>query len=265
MTTAGIVLSLMSANVRSQLQYRMNFAIWLAVGIVFQLTGFFFLWALLARFHAVGGWTLEEVAFLYGLRLLAHALAVFVFGGTQIVDWMVHEGSFDQPLVRPVPMLLTVVTWFRPSSIGDLLGAVVLLSAAARVAPVDVSPLALVYLVFAVLGGMLLESGIRLAFASMSFRFVRTSALLFFADGLFSNFGNLPLRIFGGTVEILLTFVLPVAFVAYIPASVVLGHARELTVQPPLAYLAPLVGGLVFALAALLWRHELPQYQSSGT
>jgi len=101
-------------------------------------------------------------------------------------------------------------------------------------------------------------------FAALAFRLQRTNALLGFADGIFSNFGNLPLRIFGGAIEVLLTFVLPVAFVAYIPASVVLGHASELAVQPPVAYLAPLVGGLVFGAAWLLWRHELPLYQSSG-
>ena len=190
---------------------------------------------------------------------------MFVFGGTQIVDWMVHEGDFDRSLVRPLPTLVTVLTWFRPSSIGDLVGGVVLLGAAVRVAPVDTSPLAIAYLALAVLGGMLLEAGIRLAFASMSFRFIRTSALLFFADSIFNNFGNLPLRIFGGAIETLLTFVLPVAFVAYVPASVVLRRSSELTVQPPVAYLAPLVGVVVFLAAALLWRHELPRYQSSGT
>jgi len=264
LTTAGIVLALVSANVRAQLQYRMNFVIWAVVGIAFQLTGFFFLWALLARFRAVGGWSLEEIAFLYGLRLLAHALAVLVFGGTQIVDWTVHDGDFDRHLVRPLAPLLTVMTWFRPSAVGDLLGGIVLFTAATRLVAVDFSPAAVAYLALAVFGGMLLESGIRLAFASMAFRFVRTQALLFFADGIFNNFGNLPLRIFGGAIEVLLTFVLPVAFVAYIPASVVLGHSQDLAVQPPVAYLAPLVGALVFGAAMALWRHELPLYQSAG-
>ena len=264
MATAGIVLALASANVRAQLQYRMNFVIWAVVGIAFQMTGFFFLWALLARFKAVGGWSLEEIAFLYGLRLLAHGLAVLVFGGTQIVDWTVHEGDFDRHLVRPLSPLLTVITWFRPSAVGDLLGGIVLFIAAARLATVDFAPASIAYLALAVFGGMLLEGGIRLAFASMSFRFLRTSALLFFADSIFNNFGNLPLRIFGGAIEVLLTFVLPVAFVAYIPASVVLGHAQELAVQPPFANFAPVVGALVFGAAVLLWRHELPLYQSSG-
>jgi len=264
MATVGIVFALISANVRAQLQYRMNFVIWLAVGIVFQMTGFFFLWALLARFRSVGGWSLEEIAFLYGLRLLAHALAVLVFGGAQVVDWSVHEGDFDRHLVRPLPPLLTVITWFRPSALGDFVGGLVLFIAAARLVAVDFSLPAIAYLALAIVGGMLLESAVRIAFASMAFRFLRTNALLFFADGIFNNFGNLPLRIFGGLIEVLLTFVLPVAFVAYIPASVVLGHSQELALQPPLAYLAPFVGALVFGAAVLLWRHELPLYQSSG-
>jgi len=264
MALARITLALFAAGVRGQLQYRMNFVIWAAVGIVFQLTGFFFLWALLARFRSIAGWSLEEIAFLYGLRLLGHALTVFFLGGTQLVDWLVREGAFDRYLVRPVPLLLMVVTWFRPSAVGDLLGGIVLFAAASRVVPLDLSLPAVAYLGLAVLGATLIEGGLRLAIAAMAFRFLQTHGILWFVDTIFNNFGNLPLRIFGSAVELLLTFVLPVAFVAYLPASVLLGRTSELTIQPAIAYAAPLVGVIVFGLAYLLWHHELPRYQSSG-
>jgi ABC-2 type transport system permease protein len=264
MALAGISIALFLAGIRRELQFRLNFVVWVFVGIAFQLTGFFFLWALLARFRSIAGWTLEEIAFLYGLRLLAHALVVFLFGGTQLMEFLIREGNFDRYLVRPVPALVLVLSWFRPSSIGDLAGGVVLFVVASRVAPIDLSPLAVAYLVLAVLGAILIEGGIRLAIAALAFRFLRTWGVLWFMDNLFNNFGNLPLRIFGGLVEFVLTFVVPVAFVAYVPASVVLGRTSELAILPGLAYVAPLVGVVVFGLAYLLWRHELPQYQSSG-
>jgi ABC-2 type transport system permease protein len=262
---ARITLALLAANVRAQLQYRADFLVWVAVGMAFQLTGFFFLWALLTRFDSVGGWTLEEIAFLYGLRLLAHALTVFSLGGLQIIEWLVREGWFDQYLVRPLPPMLSVLTWWRPSSLGDLAGGVALLAVATRVAPIDLSPLAAAYLVLAILGAVLIEGGIRLGIAALSFRFVRVFGVLWFVDSLFNNFGNLPLRIFGGVVEFVLTFIIPVAFVAYLPASVLLGRTAELSVRPEVAYLAPAAGLIVLALGYLVWRHELPRYQSTGT
>lgn len=265
MALARISLALLAAGLRRELQYRMNFVTWILVGLVYQLTGFVFIWVVLARFESVGGWTLGDVAFLYGLRLVGHALSVAVFGHIHGLEWLVREGAFDRVLVRPIPPLLHLVTNRLPvGAIGDLSGGLVLFIAASGMVDVSWSPLAFGYLALAVAGGALIEGGIRFGIASMSFRFLRTSGLLFFVDGIFNNFGPYPLRIFGGAIEFALTFGLPVAFVAYLPASVLLERTHELSVQPLVAYLAPLAGIVVMALAYAVWRHELPRYQSSG-
>jgi ABC-2 type transport system permease protein len=265
MATAGIFLTLLGGQLRARLQYRVNFVLWFVVGVAFNMTGFFFLWALLSRFQALGGWSLEEIVFLYGLRLLTHSFAVMAFGGIQLVDYWVSSGDLDVFLVRPFSPLLNMLSWFHVPGLGDFVGGIVLFVVAMRIAPVDLSPIAILYLVLVIIGGTLLEGAMRVAAASLSFRFMRTGALLGFVDSVFNNFGNLPLRIFGGAVEVLLTYVLPVAFVAYIPASVVLGRTAELSVQPVVAYFAPLVGVVLFAASLWLWHHELPRYQSSGT
>jgi ABC-2 type transport system permease protein len=63
---------------------------------------------------------------------------------------------------------------------------------------------------------------------------------------------------------LLLTFALPIAFVAYLPATVLLGRTGELSIHPLFAYLAPLAGAIVFTLAARFWLSEIRHYQSSG-
>jgi len=62
-----------------------------------------------------------------------------------------------------------------------------------------------------------------------------------------------------------LTFVLPIAFVAYFPATVLLGRTDALSVPAWLAALAPLVGALLFTAAYTFWRHQIRHYSSSGT
>src|SRR5919109_5518473 len=105
----GITLSMWAASVRSELQYRANFLIMVLMGIVYQCTGFAFIWVVLARFQAVAGWTLGEVAFLYGLRLIMHALNGFVSGELFSLEWQVRQGDFDRSLVRPAPPLLQLM------------------------------------------------------------------------------------------------------------------------------------------------------------
>jgi ABC-2 type transport system permease protein len=262
----SLYLAMMGAGLRSQLQYRANFVIWIVMGLVYQTTGFFFIWVLLSRFPVLAGWSFGQIAFLYGLRLMAHGLNLIAFGYLHRIEYLVRHGEMDRFLVRPVPVLFhVVVDRFPVGAIGDFSGGVAVFVAANAMVGLSWTPVSVGYLLLAVIGGALIEAGIKLVIASLCFRWLSTRALVFLVDDLFSNFGNYPLRMFGGAIQFLLTFALPVAFIAYFPASVLLGRTDELVVAPAIAYGAPLVGVLVFGLAYLLWRHELPQYQSSGS
>jgi ABC-2 type transport system permease protein len=257
--------ALAGAGLRAALQYRVNFVIWIVMGLVFQLTGFVFIWVVLTRFQAIAGWTLGEVAFLYGLRLLGHGTYLLTFGRLIFTEHLIRNADFDRFLVRPAPVLLQAMTReFPVNAIGDFGGGAVLFVAASRLTGVDWSPPALAYLVLTVLGAALIETGIALAIVSSNFRFLSSRALLRIVDDVFSNFGNYPIRIFGGLLQYILTFALPVAFIAYLPATVLLGRTGELVVHPAFAYLAPVAGVVVFGLAYLVWRSEMRHYQSSG-
>ncbi len=65
-------------------------------------------------------------------------------------------------------------------------------------------------------------------------------------------------------MQYLLIIGLPLAFMAYFPATVLLSRTGELSVHPLFAYGAPLVGGLWFALARYVFDRELRHYQSAG-
>lgn len=257
--------ALLSAGLRGQLQYRANFVLWIVTGLVYQLTGFVFIWVVLTRFETIAGWTLGQVAFLYGLRLLAHGTGLLLFGRMIDIEDLVREALFDRVLVRPAPTLLQVFTrTFPVAPIGDFVGGLGLFLAANAIAGVDWSPQALAFLVLAVLGGALVEVGLKLMVATLTFRFLSTRALVRVVDDVFSNFGNYPTRIFGDPLQLLLTFGLPVAFMAYLPSTVLLARTDELQVHPLFAYLAPLAGVVVFGLATRFWHGEMRHYQSSG-
>jgi viologen exporter family transport system permease protein len=264
-STLSIYAALMTAGLKSELQYRMNFVIWVAMGLVYQLTGFVFIWVLLSRFQQLAGWSLGEVAFLYGLRLLGHGLNLLLFGYIHMLEVHVREGRFDRFLVRPIPPLLhLIVARFPVGALGDFVGGLILFLAANALVAVDWSLPAVAFLILTVIGAALLEAGLKLMVAALSFRFLSTRSLVFVIDDVFSNFGNYPLKIFGGVTQFLLTFGIPVAFIAYFPATVLLRRTGEIGIDPLFAYLAPLAGVVVFGLGMLVWRHELPRYQSAG-
>jgi len=90
------------AGLRGALQYRTDTLIVIVMALVFQGTGFAFAWVILTRFDAIGGGSLGEIAFLYGLRLIVHAVAAF---------WPAPSSASSGRCARAS----STATWFVPS------------------------------------------------------------------------------------------------------------------------------------------------------
>jgi ABC-2 type transport system permease protein len=121
-----------------------------------------------------------------------------------------------------------------------------------------------VLLVLAVIGGGLIEGAVQVTLGSFSFRVLNALALRTTVNEVFNLYGNYPTHIFPRLLEYLLTFVLPVAFVAYFPASAILGRGDQLTLPEAFAWISPVLGICLFALAVRFWGWQSRNYQSAG-
>jgi ABC-2 type transport system permease protein len=83
-------------------------------------------------------------------------------------------------------------------------------------------------------------------------------------DDAIGTLGSYPMGVFGAATQRVLTYAVPVAFVAFLPASLVLGRTAKLAVPAALGYATPAVGVALFALAYLFWRAQLRHYQGVG-
>ena len=75
------------AAIHGAMQYKVNLWVGIATGVVYQGTGFAFVWVVLQRFPSLAGWTLAQVAFLYGLRLVAHAAWLVPMHALVGIEW----------------------------------------------------------------------------------------------------------------------------------------------------------------------------------
>lgn len=174
----------------------------------------------------------------------------------EMLQGRIREGGIAIDLARPVPLLGQLLAQQLGATAGLLPFLVLVLPLAylsGNLAPPASPGTALLYLV-----------SFGLAYLVMTMIGLIFGLLAFFVDDLISNFGNYPMRIFGGAAQAILTWGLPVAFVAYFPATVLLARTDELAVYPAVAYGAPVVGVLWFGAAYLFWRRELRQYKSAG-
>jgi len=262
----GITLALGRASLRSEFQYRANAISSVVAGTIFQLTGFLVVWIIVNRFNSIGGWSLSEITFLYGMRLTSHGIFYLCFSQLFDLDRVLITGEYDRFLVRPLNPLLQIFTRkLRVNCFGDLIGGFALLAFAAPGVAIAWSAQAVLFLALAVIGGALVEGAVQVTLSSLSFRFLNTMAIRVTVNEVFNQYGNYPQRIFPGLLRSLLAFALPVAFVAYFPASALLDRTNELIVAGWAAWIAPLIGLGLFLVALRIWKRASRGYQSSGT
>ncbi|GAA2400318.1 ABC transporter permease [Nonomuraea africana] len=262
---AGLWWVMLRASVSAQMQYRVNFVVSVLTGLIYSFVGLALVWLITSRFQTIGGWTFAQIAFVYGLRQTVHGVWVLCTGELIAMPHLIREGRLDRYLVRPVSPLFQVMTKrIILAATGDVTAGIGMLLAGAAAAGISWTAWNVLFVLLTIAGGVLVQGSFYLGLAALSIRVVELRSLIFVVGDLFAAFGGYPMHAFTRPAQVVFTFVLPIAFVAYLPAAVLLGETGSLTMPAFLAYGAPVVGGLLFGGALLIWRNCLNHYQGAG-
>ncbi|MDQ2873073.1 MAG: ABC-2 family transporter protein [Candidatus Eremiobacteraeota bacterium] len=253
-------------NFLTILEYRANFFMWFGFTIVYHGTAIAALWVTLHQFPSMNGWDFKQMAFLYALWMLGHEFHNAFFFSVVNVPEYVREGRFDRFLVRPQDSLFQTLT--VPSQIwpDGLILAIVYFVIATRFSGVTVDLGYVAFVPLVVIGGALIDLGISLAVATLSFWFVRVDTLRWVVMSLEQDFTRYPISIYTRGVRLVLTFVLPFAFMNYFPATYLLHKTQTgLALSPQVGLFTPLVGLAWLAASYAFWRVGLQHYQGTGS
>jgi ABC-2 type transport system permease protein len=207
--------------------------------------------AIFSQIDTLGGWSRGEVLFLYSASVLSFGLADFTFGSVEYAAATVIDGSFDGFLVRPAGVMTQLLgSFFALRRFGRLIQCL----------------LVLVY-VFGT-GAISIASPTRALFAvAMVIGFFIPGAREF--SNAFTYGGNAaagyPSHIFGSWLRNFVMWVLPAAFVSYVPAIYVLDAPNPLHLGRWLQLISPLACIPLGAVAALVWRSGVRHYESTGS
>lgn len=253
-------------NILTMLEYRANFIMWFCFTIVYHGTAIAALWVTLREFPSMNGWDFRQMAFLYALWMMGHEFHnTFFFTIVNVPDY-VREGRFDRFLVRPQDALFQALTVPSQISFDGLALAIVYFAIATRFANVHVDWAFILFVPLIVVGGALIDLGISLAVATVSFWFVRVDTLRWVIMSLEQEFTRYPISIYTRAVRIVLAFVFPFAFMNYFPATYLLHKAETgLALSPQVGLLTPLVGIGWLAVSYAFWRIGLQHYQGTGS
>ncbi|MFI6205289.1 ABC transporter permease [Streptomyces sp. NPDC051041] len=252
--------------IRSTLAYRASFALTVFGNLLVTGLDFVAILLMFSQVDSLGGWSLPEVALLYGLSATAFGTADLVIGSMDALGVRIRDGSFDTLLVRPAPVLAQVAAdRFALRRLGRITQGSLVLGWALTAVDVDWSgPKALLVPVM-LAGGAAIFGAVFVAGAS--FQFVAQDAAE--VQNAFTYGGTTllqyPPSVFGRDLVRGVTFLVPLSFVNWLPASFLLGRPLPLGLPWWAAFGTPLVAAVCWVPAGLAWRAGLRSYRSTGS
>ncbi|MEL7563545.1 MAG: ABC-2 family transporter protein [Dehalobacterium sp.] len=256
---------MVSTSIRAQLQYRyafiMNILGWAMTYAGTAIT----MWVLLYSFGALEGWIFWELIFLFALAVLSWGICMVFFFHFRSLDQYIVNGTFDRFLVRPInPFFHFMAMKFDVGAFGQFLFSIAAVVLSYKNLHLNWQIWQWLVFLGAVIGGTLIQGGLLVAISAIAFWTTRSERLYWVVMWPAKSLMNYPLTIYPRVVQLLVTFILPFAFVNYLPALLLLGKTRAAD-TPVGGFLSPFVGIVFFWLCWGFWMLGLNRYKSAGS
>lgn len=251
-------------SLKSTMQYKFSFLMSSANLALVSLADFIATAVILLRFKSVGGWSLYDVALLYGIS--SGALGMFRVLGREVheFDEYLVNGQFDSLLIRPWdPLFQLLVRRFDVMRLGAPAQglAVAILATAALVKHGLLSPLRALLVPVLFVNATFVYAGISVMTATIGFWTTRVDELQAITLYAPQTAAQYPLGIFPGWLRGLLYSILPVALTNYLPLTWLLGKGGQWWIIP-----VSFAGTALYLYAAWrFWRFGVTRYTSTGS
>ena len=211
---------LVAQFLKTIMQSRVDFLIGLLGFFFTQVMGIAFLYLVFQQIPDLQGWTLDQLIFIYGFAQIPRGIDHLFTDNIWLVAYrLVINGDFDRYMLRPMNIFFQVIAEkLQPDALGELLIGTILVVRSLTKGIVIVDGLHVALFFVSIFAGALIYTSIKLFFASLAFWLKVSGPFLQIAYDM-ANFAKYPTEIYSKGVRFLITWVIPFAFVAYLPAS----------------------------------------------
>jgi len=258
--------SLMSACLRSQMQYKASFILRVIGHLLVTTSEFITIVFIFGKFSHLKGWTLWEVGLLYGMTSASFASAEIFGRGFHVFDDTVRMGTFDRVLLRPAGVFVQVLaSELELRKLGRLMQGLVVMVISWHKLGLGLSLMKVGFLAAAIINGAILFSAIFIAGAAICFWSVQSTELpnMLTYGGVEAS--SYPISVYKRWFRNALIFIIPLAFVNYFPALYILGRPDPLGLPYLMRFLFPLASAVVMLPALKFWNYGVNHYKSTGS
>lgn len=256
---------LLASRMRAQMQYPASFATDIVGTVGVGLAEFAEVWVIFHNVDVLGGLDFTAALLVFALSNVAFAVADMFVGHLDSLPTYIRAGQVDAFYVRPLPLLAQLMTSeLSLRRVGRLSVALIALTVALTTADIAWSPAVVALIVLTIVSGTAIFSALFTAAGGLQFYLVDGAEFTnsFTYGGAYS--AQQSQQVFPGPLRILWTFVIPTAFVAYLPAVAILDLPGDRLAPTWLAWCSPVAAALSWTIAGLCWRAGTRHYQGAG-
>jgi ABC-2 type transport system permease protein len=253
------------ANVRTGLVREMEFRLNFFSGVIRQLVWLasfvLLIHVIYLNTNSLAGWTQGQMLTLLALSRIIEGISDALFNrNIGNLPEAVNSGKFDYYLTKPLPAQFhTAFHRFKLLDVGNVLNGLALLIYAFIVEPSTHSLVSwLIFIVMALLG-ITIYYCLQIILVSMTFFLERFDAFIAISQ-LLSEPLTVPFDIFPPGAKTVLTYILPLAFIVFIPAQALTDRLHLW--QLPAAIIITVV---LIQIANITWRAGLRRYSSASS
>lgn len=257
----GIFFDYLKMYMKTRMTYRSDFIIEVITELLFQSMSLLLILVVFMHTDELGGWTRNEMIFIYGYFMIPYGVFHCFFNLWGFTERYIVKGEMDRILTRPAYNLTQLLLEnLDPASLFGALGGALVMGYAWLQLGIGFQLLDLGVLLLLVCGSVMIYGGIYIALTAISFFSDSPTGILPMMWNI-QNYGRYPINIYNRTIQILLTWVMPFAFVGFYPAAYFLN--KEVTRTMSLA--TPIVGIVFLTFGLFVWNYGVSRYRGAGS
>lgn len=254
------------ARIRADWQYRGPFIGYTVTQGLVTVLDFLQIAVIFGQVRQLAGWSVAEVAFLYGTSSIAFHLGDVFISQVERAPQRIRMGTFDSILIRPLgPLFQLCADDFAFRRVGKLVQATAVLVYAIAALDLSWTPERVAVFVAMVVSGTVIFSAIWVVTSSLTFWIIEAGEVMNSFTYGSSYATEYPLQILGKWLRRLLTFVVPAAFVNYFPSLYILGKPDPFGSPGWVRFASPAVAVVLVLVARAAWTNAVRHYRSTGS
>jgi ABC-2 type transport system permease protein len=264
-TNTKLLRLLVSARLRSQTAYRGSFAADVAGQMVLALTEFVELYAIVHNIPTFGGMTFAQALLVFAFASVGFSIGDLILGETDSMSDVIRTGKLEVLLIRPLPVLLQLMTSdFQLRRVGRLVFALIALAAALFLTDIQWDPAKVALFIVTPLAGAAIFGALFVGAGAVQFWLLdgRQFANAFTYGGRYV--ASMPGAAMFLPLQVFFTFVVPATLVAYAPSLVLLGLDGPAGIPSWTGWLGLPAAVVLLGLMLLLWRAAIRKYTGAG-